>query len=255
MSLTLADLQQNFASALQYQTSGEECHIKSDHFTAEERIQIYRNNFIIGLTDVLQATYPMVHVLVGEECFTQLARQHILNSPLKSGNVSHYGEHFASSIENFPRVMEAAPYIQEVAKFEWQIDLSEQILSKVEPSKHLLSINQLSTLPQEQHQYIKIHLSPNALTFQSSFAVFSLRLAIEANDFSQLDINHAEQGVIMSQYDGPYSTVKLNNTSFELVEYLTNGYTLGQIPETHLACLETLLEHQFICGFSLAPHQ
>ncbi|MGU3843968.1 HvfC/BufC family peptide modification chaperone, partial [Vibrio diabolicus] len=51
--MKLATLQSQFAKALHYQALGEECDIVSDKFTADERIQIYRNNFIISLSEVL----------------------------------------------------------------------------------------------------------------------------------------------------------------------------------------------------------
>ena len=58
MSPSLADIQTQFAQALRYQASADDCHIDSDHFSAEQRMQVYRNNFVISLSEVLQATYP-----------------------------------------------------------------------------------------------------------------------------------------------------------------------------------------------------
>ncbi|MDG2898591.1 putative DNA-binding domain-containing protein, partial [Vibrio parahaemolyticus] len=51
--MNLATLQSQFAKALHYQALGEDCDIASDEFTADERIQIYRNNFIVSLSEVL----------------------------------------------------------------------------------------------------------------------------------------------------------------------------------------------------------
>ncbi|MDG3399591.1 DNA-binding domain-containing protein, partial [Vibrio parahaemolyticus] len=72
--MKLATLQNQFAKALHYQALGDDCDIASDQFTADERMQIYRNNFIISLSEVLSATYPMVEALLGETCFAQIAR-------------------------------------------------------------------------------------------------------------------------------------------------------------------------------------
>ena len=106
MSHSLADVQSEFANALRYQNNGEHCDIVSDHFTDEQRIQIYRNNFVISLSEVLAATYPLTEMLVGEECFQQMARQHVLSYPSTSGDVSGYGEHFEQTIQTFPAVIE-----------------------------------------------------------------------------------------------------------------------------------------------------
>ncbi|MEZ8386756.1 DNA-binding domain-containing protein, partial [Vibrio splendidus] len=101
MSHSLTNVQSEFANALRYQNNGEHCDIVSDHFTDEQRIQIYRNNFVISLSEVLAATYPLTEMLVGEECFQQMARQHVLSYPSTSGDVSGYGEHFEQTIQAF----------------------------------------------------------------------------------------------------------------------------------------------------------
>ncbi|MDW2110773.1 putative DNA-binding domain-containing protein, partial [Vibrio sp. 2089] len=54
--MKLATLQNQFAKALHYQALGDDCNIASGQFTADERMQIYRNNFIISLSEVLSAT-------------------------------------------------------------------------------------------------------------------------------------------------------------------------------------------------------
>jgi len=52
--MNLATLQSQFAKALHYQALGEDCDIASDEFTADKRMQIYRNNFIVSLREVCQ---------------------------------------------------------------------------------------------------------------------------------------------------------------------------------------------------------
>ncbi|MCV6005031.1 DNA-binding domain-containing protein, partial [Escherichia coli] len=69
----------------------------------------------------------MVEALLGEECFEQIARQHVLSYPLKEGNVVHYGEGFQDTIMQFSQVIAQAPYSPEVARFEWHIDLARQV--------------------------------------------------------------------------------------------------------------------------------
>ena len=86
--MNLATLQSQFAKALHYQALGEDCDIASDEFTADERMQIYRNNFIVSLSEVLSATYPMVEALLGKECFEQMARQHVLTWQVLPSNNS-----------------------------------------------------------------------------------------------------------------------------------------------------------------------
>ncbi len=252
MNQSLAELQKNFANALHYQATGDACDICSDTFSADERMQIYRNNFIISLSEVLQATYPMVLALVGEECFEQMARSHVLNHPLHTGDVTDYGEHFATTIEAFPAVVEAAPYAADVARFEWQIDVSQQRQGSVKTPEDIWPIARLAEVAEQQQPNIHFHLSPGTLPFHSPYAVYALRLAIENNDFEQLTLHQAEYGVIISQPDGQCWTMALDQLPFELLQYPSSGCTLGEIPEPQLPYLGVLLENQLISGFSLA---
>ncbi|NOH81582.1 DUF2063 domain-containing protein [Vibrio sp. RE86] len=252
MTPSLAELQQQFAQALHYQRSGEECHIISDTFSADERVQIYRNNFVISLSEVLAATYPMVNALLGEECLAQLARQHVLHYPLVLGDVTFYGEHFNETIEAFPSVVEAAPYSPEVARFEWQIDLAQQQQGNIAPTDSLLPLSKLSDITPEEQSIIHLHLSTGVVPFHSSYALFSLKAAIENGHLEGFDIHQAEQGVICCTHQGSIWTQAMNQEAYELLQYLHSGCTLGEIPPEHLTHLNFLVESNLIAGFSLA---
>lgn len=250
--LSLAQLQATFAQALHYQASGEDCNIASDCFTADERMQIYRNNFIISLSEVLEATYPMLNALLGEECFGQVARQHVLDYPLECGDVSHYGEHFDRTLQRFPAVINAAPYCLEVTRYEWHIDLAQQLSNQTANNPNLLPLDQLAQLSEQQHQLIQLHLNTGVLAFQSRYALFSLQHAIEKDDFNNLTLESAEQGVIASSSEGGVWTLALEFETYELINYLQSGCMLREIPPSILAQLNLLTQHDLIAGFSLA---
>jgi hypothetical protein len=252
MTLALAKLQQTFSAALHYQAKGEECNIESDLFTADERMQIYRNNFIMSLSEVLEATYPMVCALVGDECFTQLARQHVLRYPLEEGDVTYYGEHFCDTIERFPAVVDAAPYASEVARFEWHIDLAQQLQGSIRQPEDLWPLARLSEVPPEEQPMIHFHLAPGVIPFHSQYAVFSLRQAIEQQSFDGLELNETEQGAICCINDGRLWTQSLDSDAFSLLQYIHSGCTLGEIPPEQLPHLNFLVESELVAGFSLA---
>ncbi len=248
---SLSELQQNFNRALHYQSNGEACDIVSDHFTAEERVQIYRNNFIISLSEVLQAAYPMVLALVGEECFAQMARQHVLNNPLLAGDVSHYGADFSATIELFSAVTEAAPYCVEVARFEWTIDESIQRRDQNSPNSEWLPLAKLAEVDPSLHEHLQFHLADGVIAFESQYAVYSLKQAIEANQFEQLTLETGEQGVVVSLSSGEQWTQSLEPEAFALLIQIQSGKVLAEIPPELLAQLNRLIESQLIAGFTL----
>jgi len=252
-SISLHQLQNQFAKALHYQAKGEDCHIISDQFSADERMQIYRNNFIISLSEVLEATYPMLHALVGEECFNQVARQHVLSHPLTEGNVTYYGEHFEQTLQQFEAVIEAAPYCVEVAKFEWACDVSQQRFS-VHSADGLIPLAHLANIDPSHHGEIRFHLRPDVQLFSSHFAVYSLQAAISSGEFDGLDIHQPEQGLVACHIDGSPWSLELSKEAFQLIEQLQQQKTLGEIPPDLLSELNQVIELGIVAGLTMNEH-
>ncbi|PFG58727.1 putative DNA-binding protein [Vibrio sp. ES.051] len=249
--MNLATLQSQFAKALYYQALGEECDIVSDEFTANERIQIYRNHFIISLSEVLSATYPMVEALIGDECFAQIARQHVLSHPLAEGNVVHYGAGFQDTIMQFSQVIAQAPYVPEVAKFEWSMDLARQIQSEKVAKPNRIPLSALAQVTAEQQPQLVFHLRTGSRSFDSNYAVFDLFRAMQTQDFEQLNINQLQQGVISMQANGEALCHALDTGVFQLLQCLEQKQSLSEIPEALLAHLNSIMAFDLVDGFTL----
>lgn len=250
MTYSLAEVQQQFGQALRYQNQGELCHIVSDHFTSEQRIQIYRNNFVISVIDVLRATYPLCEALVGEACFEQLARQHALAFPPTSGDITTYGKGFEKTIEQVSSVTEAAPYLPDVATFEWCFDSTHDQLTSAHPE----SVQPLAALPnvdESQHSQLVFLLSSHIVLFQSNFALYTLRQAIQSGHLEGLDIHRPESGFVRHQQDGSLETQIISAPCFELLSYLAQQLPLGAIAPELLTHLNALIELDVIAGFSI----
>ncbi|GJA07461.1 hypothetical protein KAM333_28890 [Aeromonas caviae] len=83
----LGSLQRAFASGLLGQDDVILGHIQPGRFAPDALLQIYRNNFILGLTEVLASSYPAVRAMVGETFFEAAARGFVLAAPLEEGSV------------------------------------------------------------------------------------------------------------------------------------------------------------------------
>ncbi|MEZ9445562.1 DNA-binding domain-containing protein [Vibrio sp. 10N.222.54.F12] len=249
MSHSLANVQSEFANALRYQNNGEHCDIVSDHFTDEQRIQIYRNNFVISLSEVLAATYPLTEMLVGEECFQQMARQHVLSYPSTSGDVSGYGEHFEQTIQAFPAVIEAAPYLGEVALYEWQRDSLVRCVSESHVDQRPLS--RLADVPQEQQGALVFHLKDSITLVNSSYTIIALEQAIYQQQLDGLDIKQPELGVLIQAENSQVDSHRLTQESHQLLTELQSGQTLSAIDPLLLQHLNTVMALNVISGFSI----
>lgn len=249
--MNLTQLQNQFANALLYQASGNDCDVSADQFSADERMQIYRNNFIISLSEVLSAAYPMVETLLGKECFAQIARQHVLHHPLTEGHVTHYGEGFEQTITLFAHVMTRAPYSPEVARFEWNVDLARQTQREQQRNTELIPLTQLAVISADQQPRLILHLNTGCRSFDSDYAVFDLFAAIRCQDFEQLDINQAQCGVISVDQHNNVLCHRLDRDTFQLLRCLEQKHPLGDIPSAQLANLHCLMQLGLINGASV----
>lgn len=251
MTLPLSELQSNFSKALHYQATGDDCDIYSDHFSSDERLQIYRNNFIISLSDVLCSTYPIVLSLVGQECFDGLARKHVLSYPLREGDVTGYGENFSDTIKSVEQVVVAVPYLADVATLEWAIDDSNQTYNQPAPTPNLNAFDKLQTFSAEQQADICLFLNPALNLIRSNYAVFSIRNAIKNNDFVNLEINQPESGIVLVLNKDELLVVTLNSEEISLLEQVTAKTPLGKINQNLVVHLQKLIALNLFIGFQI----
>jgi hypothetical protein len=85
--------------------------------TAQPGFAIYRNTVIKGCIDTLQANFPAVARLVGEEWFRAAAAIHVRAEPPRSPVMLDYGVGFARFLESFEPAAEL-PYLPDVARLD-----------------------------------------------------------------------------------------------------------------------------------------
>ena len=70
---------------------------------AERRFAVHRNTVAASLIEALQARFPVVQRLVGEDFFRAMARAFVALEPPSSPLLFLYGESFAAFIARFSR--------------------------------------------------------------------------------------------------------------------------------------------------------
>ena len=81
------------------------------------RFAIYRNNVAVGLIAAIEARYPVVRRLVGDEFFRAMARAYVAGKKPRSAVLIHYGANFPDFIARFEPAIEI-PYLADVARLE-----------------------------------------------------------------------------------------------------------------------------------------
>ncbi|MGF1779741.1 DNA-binding domain-containing protein [Vibrio nomapromontoriensis] len=247
---TLADIQQQFSHALLNTNSTQMCGVVSDHFSAQERIQIYRNNFVISLSEVLQATYPITFALVGEECFRAIAKFHIIRHPPQSGNTLDYGAGFKQSVTELEHITSAVPYLLEVINFEWKIDQASRFELPVASEKSL-PIIRLADVPEEQHGDIQLHLNPSIQVISSQYALIDLKQAVENNHYDELNLERSQTILLQGSTTQPLTLSEIDAPLSKLITHLMLALPLKSLPPEQLALVPTLLSMDIVMGFNV----
>ena len=244
----LHQLQQDFAEALHYRPSSASETIADSAFGPEQLIQVYRNNFIISLSEVLEATYPCCMAVVGEECFAQLARQHVLTLPLKEGNVTDYGDGFADTLAAQPAVIEAVPYLADLARLEWLVDRAGQQAAVIAD----FPFEQLAHITEDNLGQLALEVAEPVYSFDAHYPVASLWQMITSDQIEQIDLSQPESVIIQHR---PHGMLVMPTTSAAtaLLRLCQANRTLGEADETMLALLGELIQQQLFTRINGLP--
>lgn len=83
----------------------------------ERRFSVYRNNVVASLIGALEAKYPAVAAIVGDEFFRAAARLFIAAHPPRGPVMAQFGGAFADFLAAFPPAS-GLPYLADVARLE-----------------------------------------------------------------------------------------------------------------------------------------
>jgi Putative DNA-binding domain len=139
--------------------------IREDGLPFDKRLQVYRNNTIISLTEALKATYPVVSALVGEQFFAFAAKSCIAAYPPRVPRLIEYGAEFADFLAGFAPA-QSLPYLPDMARLEWAINEAYHA-----PDDSGVTPQSLSAVPQEQFAAVSFKLRSSGRLLHARYRV------------------------------------------------------------------------------------
>jgi Putative DNA-binding domain len=115
MSGSLADFQDDFVQSLLATSDDMPPSLRT--LTLQPGFAVYRNTVMKGCIDALQANFPVVLRLVGEEWFRAAAALHVRAQPPTDARLLQYGTCFPGFLRDFPPAAEL-PYLEGVAQLD-----------------------------------------------------------------------------------------------------------------------------------------
>ncbi len=113
------------------------------------RLDIYYNNTLFGLTDILANAFPVVQKIVGENFFKTIARHYVKTYPQSAGNRHVFGDKLPIFLAHFEPA-QSLVYLSDVAALEWvhfQAEIADDALPlNFEDLEKALSLNPMLSL-------------------------------------------------------------------------------------------------------------
>jgi hypothetical protein len=164
--LKLPDLQSDIGRAiLEEEIEDIIAAIPGDGLSAASRLRIYRNHFLVTLTDALKVVFPVVHRLVDERFFAYAAHEFLREHPPSSRCLGEFGGAFPDFLAGFPPCA-GLPYLGDVATLEWA---RSRAMQEDDPAP--IAPSDLTDVTQDDRPRLQLALHPSLFLLRSSWSI------------------------------------------------------------------------------------
>jgi hypothetical protein len=158
------------------------------------RFNVYRNNVVLGLTNALADSFPVIAKLIGAKNFADLANTFVRAHPPQTPLMMFYGNEFPAYLQSIPALAHL-PYLADTARLEQARRLSFHAADATPiDAKTLLDIPE-SSLP-----LAHFHLHPSMHLISSPYPVLSIWRYNATDDQSPLPA-HEEDVLVARPFD------------------------------------------------------
>jgi len=157
-----------------------------------KRFAVYRNNVVVGLVEALQANYPAVCRIVGDEFFQAMARVYVVSEPPASPILLDYGAGFADFIAIFEPAA-SLPYLPDVARIEraWTEAYNAREAVPMSPAA-------LAAIPTDRIADTRFTLHPSLRIARSQFPALTIwRMNIDDGVPAPVDIESGGEDALV----------------------------------------------------------
>jgi hypothetical protein len=231
--------------------------IVGDGLLPAARLQIYRHHVLSSLTDVLQATFPVVCRLVDERFFRYAADAYIRQYPPEAPCLFEYGAHFAAFLAAFPPCRHLA-YLSDVARLEWALHKALHAEVRTTP----LDPAELGNLAPHEVAQLTLQFDPSVTLLDSPWPIDQIWRVNQADEevYAPVDLNEGGVSLEIRRWDNDVGFRRLDPAISTFRSTLAAGHALARAAEAALvasqefdcvAALHELLTDGVVIGFTL----
>ena len=153
---------------------------------ATGRLDVYAIGYRLRMIEILDADYPALHALAGDDLFDQLARAYIMAHPSVFPNARWVGRHLPNFLANDP-AFASQPVLAEMAAFEWAMSLA---FDSADDS--VLKLAELASLPGQAWSTLGFSLQSSLQRVALSWNVPAFWLAVTREENPPTPLQSAE---------------------------------------------------------------
>jgi len=211
-----------------------------DGAAARKRFDVYRNNVAVGLSDALEAAFPVVRKLVGDDFFRAMAGVYLRKHPPKTPLMMFYGDAMPQFLGRFEPTKKIG-YLPDIAKLE----LAMRHAYHAEDASQL-DAQSLGALAPEALMGAKLGIAPATQTITSEYPVHAIYLANTQADSPKPVMQPQAALITRAGFDPQIHLI--NAAAATCIEALKKGQSLGQA----MATADDTLDLGAVLGLLLA---
>ena len=219
---TLLEVQNGLRMSLVDREDGEAATMLAPH-VPPDRLDIYRNTFVTGVTKALRLSYPAVHRLVGDDFFAAAAEIFIARNPPRAAHLDQYGAEFPEFLEQFPPAA-ALAYLPDVARLEWAVTQAIHALDR-----EALALSQLAALAPQDQGRVRFAPHPSIGLLRVSYpADLIWRAVLDCDDaaLAALDLHPAPVRLLVQRLPAGVEVIRLDESEWRFAAALCAGQPL-----------------------------
>jgi hypothetical protein len=230
--------------------------IVGDGLLPAARLQIYRHHVLTSLTDVLQATYPVICRLVDERFFRYAADAYMRQYPPETPCLFEYGAHFPAFLAAFPPCRHLE-YLADVARLEWALNtaLHAEVRAPLDPAE-------LGGLASHDVARLVFQFDPSVTLLDSPWPIDQIWRVNQVDTEVQapVDLNAGGVALEIRRWEDEVGFRRLDPVIHTFRTTLVAGHALARAAEAALAAsqefdcaaaLHELLTDGAVIGFTL----
>lgn len=194
--------------------------VNPDGVPASKRFDVYRNNVAVSLSDALEAAFPVVRKLVGDEFFRAMAGVYLRKHPPKSPLMMFYGDAMPQFLRRFEPAR-SIRYLPDIAEVELAMRHAYHAADATP-----VDANALAAIAPDALMSVRLRIAPATQVITSDYPIHAIYLANTVADAPK-PVMQAEAVVIARAGFDP-SLHLINAAGAACIKALQNGQSLGE---------------------------